>query len=53
MKYFWYLPKTSKFSFYFFPLRGKLNFFASQSSLILLGSARFVGIILGVNTVCT
>ena len=54
MKYFWYLPKKSKFSFYFFR-RGekKLNFFHSYFSLILPGSAGLVGIISGVNTVCT
>ena len=49
---FWYLPKKSKFSFYFlFCLGGKLNFFQSHSSLILLGSVRLVGIILGANCV--
>ena len=31
----------------------KLNFFSSHFSLILLGSARLVGIILGVNAVFT
>ena len=50
MKYFLYLPKKSKFSFY---LRGKLNFFHSHFSLISLGSACLVGIIQGVNTVFT
>ena len=46
MKYFWYLPKKSKCSFYFFRQGEKLNFFPSHFSLILLGSARLVGIIL-------
>ena len=46
--------QKSKFSFSFFPLRGKnFTFFPSHFSLILLGSARLVGIILGVNAVCT
>ena len=50
MKYFWYLPKKSKFSFYFFFRKGKkLNFFPSQFSLILLVPACLVGIILGAN----
>ena len=53
MKYVWYLPKKSKFSFYFFRKGEKLNFFHSHFSLILLGSASLVGIILDVNTVCT
>ena len=44
--------KKSKFPFYFFPLRRKnLNLFASYFSLNLLGSARLVGIILGVKAV--
>ena len=43
MKYFWYLTKKSKFSFYFFRKGEKLNFFHNRSSLILLGSARLVG----------
>ena len=52
MKYFWYLPKKGKFSFYF-SVRGKnLTFFHSHY-IYLLGSAPLVGIILGVNTVCT
>ena len=33
--------------------RIKTNFFPSHFSLILLGSGRLLGIILGVNTVCT
>ena len=37
----------------FFPLRGKFNLFPRHFSLILLGSARLVGIKLGVNIVCT
>ena len=53
MKYFWYLPKKSKFSFYFFHDGEILNFFHSHFSLILLVSARLMGIILGVNIVCT
>ena len=53
MKYFWYLPKKSKFSFYFFRRGENLTFFHSYFSLILPGSAGLVGIILGVNTVCT
>ena len=53
MKYFWYSPQKSKFSFYFFRKGEKLNFFHSHFSLILPGSAGLVGIILGVNTVCT
>ena len=48
MKYFWYLPIKSKFSFYF-ALRGK-NFFASHFSLILLGSALLVGTVMGTNS---
>ena len=47
MKYFWYLPKKSKFSFYFFRRGEKLNFFHSYFSLILPGSADLVGLILG------
>ena len=53
MKYFWYLLKKSKFSFYFFSLREltetnriKTNFFPSYFSLIPLGSVRLLGIIL-------
>ena len=38
--------KRVNFLFIFFPLRGK-NFFPSYFSLILLGSARLVGILLG------
>ena len=38
---------------FIFPLKGKLNFFHSHFSLILLGSARLVCIILVVNAVCT
>ena len=53
MKYFWYLPKKVNFLF-IFPVKGKnLTFFPGHFSLILLGSARIVGIILGVNAVCT
>ena len=47
IKYIWYLPKKSKFSFYFFRKGGKINFFYCHFSLILLGSARLVGVILG------
>ena len=49
MRYFWYLPKKRKFSFYFSRLGEKLNFFHSQFSFIWLSSARLVGIISGVN----
>ena len=41
--------EKSKFSILFFPLRGKLNFFPSDFSKILLGSARLMGRILGAN----
>ena len=34
---------------FIFPFRQKLNFFLSHFSLILLGSVRLVGIILGAN----
>ena len=41
MKYFWYLPKQSKFSFYFFSVKGnKLYFFHRHFTLILFRSAR-------------
>ena len=53
MKYIWYLPKKKKkrkFSFYFFRKGEKLNCFHSHFSLIVLGSARLVGILLGANT---
>ena len=62
MKYFCFFVFTekSKFSFYFFSpgelTENKLhqiNFFPSHFSLILIGSARLLGILLGVNTVCT
>ena len=45
--------KKSEFSFYFFRLGEKLNFLHSHFSLILLSSARLVGIISGVSAVCT
>ena len=48
-----FTKKKSKFSFYFFLFRGKLNFFHSHFSLVLLSSVHLVGIILGVNPVCT
>ena len=48
-----FTEKKSKFSFYFYRSEEKLNFFHSHFSLILLGSARLVGIILGVNAVFT
>ena len=39
---------------FIFSVKGKnLTFFHSHFSLFMLGSARLVGIILGVNTVCT
>ena len=39
---------------FIFTVKGKtVNFFHSHFSLILLGSTRLVGIILGANTVCT
>ena len=47
MKYFWSLPKKSKFSFYFFRKGENLNFFHSHFSLILPGSAGLVGVISG------
>ena len=53
MKYVRYLPQKSKFSFYLFRTGEKLYFIPSHFSLILLGSARLMGIILGVNNVCT
>ena len=53
MKYFWYLPKKSKFSFYFSVKGEKLYFFPGHFSIILPSSARLVGIILSVNIVCT
>ena len=63
MKYFWYLPKKKVnilfilllllFFFFFFTFAEKSTFFPNHFSLILLGSARLVGTILGVNTVCT
>ena len=55
-----FTAKKNKCSFYFFRQGEKLNFFPSHFSLILLGSARLEGIILGANnkvdyanTVCT
>ena len=54
MVYFWYLPKKKCFFFLFFSVKGKkFNFFQSLFSLILLGSVRLKGIILGVNAVFT
>ena len=60
MKHIWYLPKKGKFSFYFIHQGGGgggggggLKLFSSHFSIILLGSARLVGIILGINIVCT
>ena len=38
---------------FIFSIKGKINFFPSHFSLILLSSAHLVGIILGGNTVCT
>ena len=51
MKHFWCLTKKFFFSFYFFRKRENLTL-PSHFSIILLGSSRLVGIILGVNTVC-
>ena len=45
--------KKVSFLFIFSVKRKKLTFFPSHFSLILLISARLVGIIMGVNTVCT
>ena len=47
MKCFWYLPKKSKFSFYFFRQGEKLNFFPGHFSPIVLNAARLLSIILG------
>ena len=47
-----YLVFTAKKVFFFHPLRG-VKLFSSYFSIILLGSARLVGKILGVNIVCT
>ena len=50
MKYFLvFTEKKVNFLFIFFCLGEKLNFFHSHFSLILLGSVRLVGIILGAN----
>ena len=48
-----FTEKKVNFLFIFFLFRGKRNFFHCHFSLILLGSARLVGIILGANVVCT
>ena len=53
MKYFGIYQKKVNFLFTFSFKGGNLNFFPSHFSLILIGSARLVGIILGVNSVCT
>ena len=56
MKYvFGIYRKKVNFLFIFSDKGKKLDFFHNLNhfSLILLGSARLVGIILGVNTVCT
>ena len=60
MKYFLvFTDKIVNFLFIFFvgelteTNRIKTNFFPSHFSLILLGSVRLLGIILGENTVCT
>ena len=54
MKIFLVFTEKKCIFFLFFTLRGKkLYFFPRYFSLILLSSARLVGIILGVNTVCT
>ena len=45
-----FTEKKVNFLFIFFCYGEKLNFFHSHFSLILLGSARLVGIILGANT---
>ena len=53
MKYFCYLPKKKVNFLFIFSVKGKnLTFFHSHFSLILLSSARLVGIILGANYVC-
>ena len=43
MKYCWYLPKKVNFLSIFFVKGGNLNFFPSDFSLILLGSACLAG----------
>ena len=48
-----FTEKKMKFSFYFFCKRKEPNSFHSHFSLILLGLACLVGIILGANIVCT
>ena len=48
-----FTEKKVNFLFISFCLGERLNFFLSHFSLILLGSVRLVGIILGVNAVCT
>ena len=45
--------KNSNFSLLFFSVKGKNIAFPIHFSVILLGSAHLVGIILGVNPVCT
>ena len=52
MKYFWHLPKKKVNFLLIFPLRGKKKLFPRYFSIILLGSAHLVGIILSVNAVC-
>ena len=47
MKFFWYLPKKSKFSFYFFRRGEKLNFFHSYFSLIFAWLSGFSGYNIG------
>ena len=52
MKYFWYSPQKVKFLF-ICSIKGKNLTISSHFSLNLLSSAHLVGIILGVNIVCT
>ena len=52
MKYFWYLPKKSKFSFYLI-LNGNTDFLLGRFAFDLTFAVCLLGIILGVNLVCT
>ena len=57
MKYIWSLPNKSKFSFYFILneelQKAQPNFFPACFSFDLISSVCLLGIILGVNKVCT
>ena len=55
MKYIWYLPKKSKFSFYFIlneKQKEPPNFFLGLFSFDLIFAVCLLGITLGVNVVC-